>query len=62
MNQIPLRPGPGIDHDPHPANEENYDRIPNPGGTPRRSDKDIGTNNAVHDGRPKKRPKNAEND
>lgn len=51
-----------IDHDPHPANEERYDRIPRPGGTPHREGKDIGPNNAEHDGRPQPRPRNAESE
>lgn len=44
--------------DPHPANEEKYDRQRHPGGAnPPRND--LGPNNAIHDGTPKPRPDNA---
>ena len=45
--------------DPHPANEERYDRQQHPGGAhpPKR---DLGPNDAIHDGRPARRPNNAE--
>jgi hypothetical protein len=41
--------------DPHPANEEHYDREQRPGGAnpPRNT---IGPNDAVHDGKSRKRP------
>jgi hypothetical protein len=41
--------------DPHPSNEEHYDLQERPGGAnpPRDS---IGPNDAVHDGKPQKRP------
>ena len=47
--------------DPHPSNEEHYDRIPRPGGDDHVEERDIGPNNAVHDGEQKKRPPNVEN-
>ena len=42
--------------DPHPANEEHYDRQVRPGGANPPSAHAIGPNNAVHDGKPKRRP------
>lgn len=48
------------ENDPHPSNEEPYDRQERPGGTRPPRD-DIGTNPAVHDGHKQKRPDNAEN-
>ena len=48
------------EHDPHPSNEEHYDRQTRPGGAKSPRD-DIGTNPAVHDGHPQKRPANVEN-
>ena len=47
-------------YDPHPSNEEHYDRSPRPGGDGRIEERDIGPNNAVHDGHPKPKPRNAE--
>jgi len=44
--------------DPHPANEERYDRQKRPGGAPRPA-KDFGPNDAIHDGKPRPRPRNA---
>jgi len=41
--------------DPHPANEEHYDKQVRPGGANPPS-QDIGPNNAVHDGKPARRP------
>lgn len=41
--------------DPHPSNEEQYDKQARPGGA-RPAKKDIGPNDAVHDGKPQKRP------
>lgn len=47
------------EHDPHPSNEEHYDRQERPGGA--RPPRDgIGTNPAVHDGKAPPRPDNAE--
>lgn len=46
--------------DPHPANEEHYDRQQRPGGA-RPPKGDFGPNDAIHDGRPRPRPRNAEN-
>lgn len=37
--------------DPHPSTEENYDKIPNPGGTRTWKDADPGANSYVHDGK-----------
>lgn len=42
------------EHDPHPSNEEHYDRQERPGGARPPRD-DIGPNNAVHDGHPQPR-------
>jgi len=42
------------EHDPHPSNEEHYDRQERPGGARPPRD-DIGPNDAVHDGRPQPR-------
>jgi len=47
-------------YDPHPANEEHADRIPRPGGDAQHEDRDIGPNNAVHNGHAGRKPKNAE--
>ena len=45
--------------DPHPANEEKYDRIRHPGGAnPPKND--LGPNPAIHDGTAPPRPDNAE--
>lgn len=44
-----------VDPDPHPSNEEHYDRQERPGGA-HPPEKDIGPNDAVHDGKPQKRP------
>lgn len=44
--------------DPHPSTEEDYDKIPHPGGTRRRKGPDIGPNSYAHDGRAPPRPKN----
>jgi hypothetical protein len=41
--------------DPHPSDEEHYDRIEWPGGA-RPLGKDIGPNPAVHTGRPEPKP------
>lgn len=47
--------GPHDVADPHPSNEEHYDRQEHPGGaTPPK--RDLGPNNAIHDGTPGKRP------
>lgn len=44
--------------DPHPATEEDYDQIPNPGGTRLPDGPDIGPNSYVHDGSAPPRPHN----
>jgi hypothetical protein len=44
--------------DPHPATEEDYDRIPRPGGTNAPDGPDIGANSYAHDGKAPPRPKN----
>ena len=46
--------------DPHPSDEEHYDQIPHPGGA-HSEGKDIGPNPSAHDGKPRRRPNNAEN-
>ncbi|SMQ66210.1 hypothetical protein SAMN06295905_1423 [Devosia lucknowensis] len=48
------------EHDPHPSSEEHYERQERPGGARPPRDR-VGTNPAVHDGAPQKRPDNAEN-
>lgn len=54
-----LRPGSGTGPhevaDPHPSNEEHYDRQKIPGGAHPPKD-DLGPNDAIHDGKPQKRP------
>lgn len=52
----PQRDGLPTTQDPHPSNEEQYDKQEGPGGAEGIKDHDIGTNNAVHNGTPKKRP------
>ena len=47
--------GPGDVADPHPANEEHYDRQRRPGGAKPSSDP-IGPNDAAHDGTAARRP------
>jgi hypothetical protein len=42
--------------DPHPSNEEHYDKQVRPGGANPPSAHDIGPNDAIHDGKPKRRP------
>lgn len=44
--------------DPHPATEEDYDKIPRPGGVKPVKGPDIGPNSYVHDGKAPPRPKN----
>jgi hypothetical protein len=44
--------------DPHPATEEDYDKIPRPGGTRARDDEEPGANSYAHDGKAPLRPKN----
>lgn len=44
--------------DPHPATEEDYDRIPRPWGTTAPDGPDIGANSYAHDGKAPPRPKN----
>lgn len=49
------------EHDPHPSNEEHYDRQERPGGA-RPPRNDIGANDAIHDGEPQPKPDNAESE
>lgn len=44
--------------DPHPATEEDYDKVPRPGGVRARKGPDIGPNSYVHDGKAPPRPHN----
>jgi hypothetical protein len=44
--------------DPHPATEEDYDKIPHPGGSGARKDADPGANSYTHDGKAPPRPRN----
>ena len=44
--------------DPHPAAEEDYDKIPHPGGVKPRKSPDIGSNSYAHDGTAPPRPHN----
>lgn len=44
--------------DPHPSTEEDYDKIPHPGGTKPRKRPDIGQNSYAHDGTAPPRPRN----
>jgi hypothetical protein len=44
--------------DPHPSTEEDYDKIPRPGGTKTPEGPDIGPNSYAHDGKAPPRPKN----
>lgn len=37
--------------DPHPSTEENYDKIPRPGGSNPPKESDPGANSYVHDGK-----------
>lgn len=47
--------------DPHPSDEEHYDRVPHPGGSHAPSEpRVIGPNPHIHDGSPPPRPRNAE--
>lgn len=47
--------------DPHPSNEEHYDRIRHPGGAkPPNETRDLGKNTWAHEGTPQPRPRNAE--
>lgn len=55
--QLPShRDGLPTTEDPHPSNEEQYDKQRRPGGAEGIKGHDIGTNDAVHDGTPKRRP------
>ena len=47
--------------DPHPSNEEHYDRIRHPGGA-HPPKKDLSTAVSRHDGEPPPRPRNADNE
>jgi hypothetical protein len=44
--------------DPHPATEEDYDKIPHPGGSKAPREADPGANSYTHDGNAPPRPKN----
>lgn len=44
--------------DPHPSTEEDYDKIPHPGGKKTPKGPDIGPNSWAHDGEAPPRPKN----
>jgi hypothetical protein len=44
--------------DPHPSTEEDYDKIPRPGGTKSPKGPNIGANSYAHDGKAPPRPKN----
>jgi len=44
--------------DPHPADEEDYDRIPRPGGAHPPKDEILRVNPGVHDGKAPPRPRN----
>lgn len=44
--------------DPHPSTEEDYDKIPQPGGVKPHEGADIGPNSYTHDGTPPQRPHN----
>lgn len=44
--------------DPHPAVEENYDKIPHPGGSRVPEAGETNTNSYLHDGKAPPRPKN----
>lgn len=44
--------------DPHPATEEDYDKIPRPGGTKVPTDRDVDHNSYTHNGKAPPRPKN----
>lgn len=46
--------------DPHSSTEENYHKIPHPGGARPPKGLDIGTNDCAHDGKPKPKPQNVE--
>ena len=48
--------GPRDVADPHPSNEEHYDKQVHPGGANPPPAGDLGPNNAIHDGKPKRRP------
>ena len=43
--------------DPHPATEEDYDKIPNPGAKRPHDAHEIGPNSYAHDGKSPPRPK-----
>ena len=43
--------------DPHPSTEEDYDKIPRPGGTKTPKGPDIGQNSYAHDGKAPPHPK-----
>ncbi len=48
--------------DPHPATEEDYDKIPHPGGVAPWPHPDIGPNSYANDGTAPPRPKNVESE
>jgi len=58
---LPTGEQPGVPNDvfdPHPAAEEDYDKIPRPGGVKPRKGPDIGPNSYAHDGVAPPRPHN----
>jgi hypothetical protein len=48
--------------DPHPSDEEHYDLIKSPGGAKTPKGKEVGIELGRHDGKPRRRPRNAETD
>jgi hypothetical protein len=60
-DHLPTGEGTATEHDvadPHPATEEDYDKIPNPGRERPGRGADIGPNDYAHDGTPPPRPHN----
>lgn len=58
-----MSPTPNRPTDPHPANEEHYDRQERPGGShPPHGGYDIGPNDREHDGKSPPKPPNVEDE
>ena len=58
MTNTPKRP-----RDPHPSDEEHFDRQERPGGAnPPQGGADIGPNDRVHDGKSPPKPRNVEDE
>ncbi|MDB5612641.1 MAG: hypothetical protein JWQ22_294 [Devosia sp.] len=58
---LPTGEQPGVPNDvadPHPSAEEDYDKIPSPGGAKPPKGTDIGPNSYTHNGKAPPRPKN----